>query len=75
MRITRYQSRTNRGELKMTQYINGMIWLDPRYTIPKDPKKALLYIKELRKPAINKIIEAMENSPFYFKAIDLELPD
>lgn len=59
----------------MTDYINGMIYLDPIHTIPKDPKQAILYIKELRKPAINRVIEAMENSPYYFKISDLELPD
>ena len=59
----------------MTEYINGMIWLDPRYTIPEDPKQALLYVKELRKPAIERAIEQMEDSEFYFKMRDLETPN
>lgn len=49
----------------MTQYFNGMVWLDPKFLIPKNPYKALLYIKELRKPAINKVIDQMEHSPIY----------
>ena len=59
----------------MTEYINGMIWLDPKYTIPEDPKQALLYVKELRKPAIERAIEQMEDSEFYFKMRDLETPN
>ena len=61
----------------MTEYINGMIYLDPKCTIPKDPKEALLYLKELRKPAIDKIIEAMENSDIYsyYKAENFEVPN
>ena len=53
----------------MTQYFLGMIWLDPKYMIPTNPYEALLYIKELRKPAINKVIDQMENSPIYTQFI------
>ena len=49
----------------MTQYFNGMIWLDPKYMIPENPKQAFDYIKEMREPAINKVIKAMEYSPIY----------
>lgn len=53
----------------MTQYFNGMIWLDWKDLIPKNPYKALKYIKEHREPAINKVIEAMETSPIYTQLI------
>ena len=59
----------------MTQYINGMIWLDPKYEIPENPKEAILYIKELRKLPIDRAIEQMEDSEFYFKMRDLETPN
>lgn len=49
----------------MTQYFNGMIWIDPMWMIPKNPKEALKYIKKMREPSINRVIEAMENSELY----------
>ena len=52
-----------------------MIWLDPKFTIPKDPKEAIAYIKELRIPAINRTIEQMKDSEFYFLMKDLEMLD
>ena len=58
----------------MVEYFNGMIWLDPMWLIPKNPKEALKYIKEMRKPAINKVIEAMEDSEIY-KLYDLKVAD
>ena len=59
----------------MVQYFNGMIWIDPKYCIPKNPKKALEYIKEMRKPAATKMVETMENSDMDWKAIDFEVPN
>ena len=59
----------------MTQYFNGMIWIDPKYCIPKDPKQAFDYIKEMRKPAATKMVEIIENSVMDFKAIDFEVPN
>ena len=53
----------------MTQYYCGLIWVDWKYMIPTNPYEALLYIKEMRKPAINKVIESMENSPIYTQYI------
>ena len=57
----------------MVEYFLGMIWLDWKYTIPEDPKEALEYIKEMRKSAIERTIELMKDSEFYFKMKDLEL--
>ena len=54
----------------MTQYFCGMIYIDPKYTIPENPKEAFDYIKEMRKPAINKVIEAMEYSEIYTQFIE-----
>ena len=53
----------------MTQYYCGMIWIDWKYMIPKNPKEAFDFIKEHREPAINKVIEQMENSPTYTQFI------
>ena len=59
----------------MTDYIEGMIFLDPKYCIPKDPKEALKYIKEIHKPSIERIIEDIEESGLYFKMSDLDSLD
>ena len=56
----------------MIEYIEGMIYLHPKYCIPKNPKEALEYIKEMRKPAINRTIEQMKDSKFYFKMKELD---
>ena len=53
----------------MTQYFLGMIWLDWKDTIPMNPYDALNYIKKHREPAINKVIEQMENSEIYTQFI------
>ena len=57
----------------MVQYFNGMIWVDPKYCIPKNPKEALEYIKEMRKPVTAKMVKIMENSVMDWKAIDFEV--
>lgn len=59
----------------MSEYILGMIYLDPKYCIPEDSKEALRYIKEIRKSALERTIELMKDSPYYFKMSDLELKD
>ncbi len=47
----------------------------PKLTfLPKDPKEAFDYIKESRRPAIDKIIEKMETSPYY-QIFDFDLLD
>lgn len=53
----------------MPQYFNGMIWIPWEYCISNNPKQALEYIKKHREPAINKVIEAMENSSIYTQFI------
>ena len=57
---------------KTVEYINGMIFLDWKYLIPKDPKEAIAYIKEMRKPAIERTVEQMEDSEFYFEMKELD---
>ena len=60
----------------MTQYFEGMIWLSPYDVLPTNPKELLKYIKKIKKEyAVNKMVEAMENSIMDFKAIDFEVPN
>ena len=47
-----------------------IIYVDKLTFLPKNPKECLEYIKECRKPEIDKVIEKMESSTFYSLFID-----